>query len=310
MVKIQKQKQDLVEKAFGCRNADRKTSRMDDIKALMELDVQRCFLSSDEAFLGGGAAAAEPSLPSSCGVACLETQSALKGSKVKHGSSRPIRVESLAPWSRSYESRDDDSRSVNRVSVFYSSPRHRKLSKQLVTITQRANRTARLRPDATEDGQQQRRATYVGGVHQAAVEGRVAVRPLQQRLHRLGVQPPPHEQVVGVQVALVRGQRVTFDLAPLRVVGVAPRLHLAQEVDHLGFAAVPCVGVHEHTLAVVCEAPAVQLGEGHAEVGTLHQRQVSRVARVHHVHQEHLVEDGAEGIPTTHGSISDSPSKF
>jgi len=37
MVKIQKQKQDLVEKAFGCRNADRNTSRMDDIKALMEL---------------------------------------------------------------------------------------------------------------------------------------------------------------------------------------------------------------------------------------------------------------------------------
>lgn len=37
MVKIQKQKQDLVEKAFGCRNTDRNTSRMDDIKALMEL---------------------------------------------------------------------------------------------------------------------------------------------------------------------------------------------------------------------------------------------------------------------------------
>ncbi|XP_034418537.1 helicase-like transcription factor isoform X2 [Cyclopterus lumpus] len=37
MVKIQKQKQDLVEKAFGCRNPDRKTSRMDEIKALMEL---------------------------------------------------------------------------------------------------------------------------------------------------------------------------------------------------------------------------------------------------------------------------------
>ncbi|XP_068435943.1 helicase-like transcription factor [Clinocottus analis] len=37
MVKIQRQKQDLVEKAFGCRDADRKRSRVDDIKALMEL---------------------------------------------------------------------------------------------------------------------------------------------------------------------------------------------------------------------------------------------------------------------------------
>lgn len=35
MVKIQKQKQDLVEKAFG--SADRKISRIDDIRALMEL---------------------------------------------------------------------------------------------------------------------------------------------------------------------------------------------------------------------------------------------------------------------------------
>ncbi|KAA8581979.1 hypothetical protein FQN60_008719 [Etheostoma spectabile] len=37
MVKIQRQKQDLVEKAFGSANAERKTSRIDDIKALMEL---------------------------------------------------------------------------------------------------------------------------------------------------------------------------------------------------------------------------------------------------------------------------------
>uniref|UniRef100_A0A8D3C5L9 Helicase-like transcription factor n=1 Tax=Scophthalmus maximus TaxID=52904 RepID=A0A8D3C5L9_SCOMX len=37
MVKIQRQKQDLVEKAFGSTNSDRKTSRIDDIKALMEL---------------------------------------------------------------------------------------------------------------------------------------------------------------------------------------------------------------------------------------------------------------------------------
>ncbi|XP_058471850.1 helicase-like transcription factor [Solea solea] len=37
MVKIQRQKQDLVEKAFGSTSANRKTSRIDDIKALMEL---------------------------------------------------------------------------------------------------------------------------------------------------------------------------------------------------------------------------------------------------------------------------------
>ncbi|CAJ1074379.1 helicase-like transcription factor isoform X1 [Xyrichtys novacula] len=37
MVKIQRQKQDLVEKAFGSTNTDRKTSRIDEIKALLEL---------------------------------------------------------------------------------------------------------------------------------------------------------------------------------------------------------------------------------------------------------------------------------
>ncbi|KAF7657474.1 hypothetical protein LDENG_00026470 [Lucifuga dentata] len=37
MVKIQKKKQDLVEKAFGSSSTDKKTSRIDDIKALMEL---------------------------------------------------------------------------------------------------------------------------------------------------------------------------------------------------------------------------------------------------------------------------------
>ncbi|XP_041828646.1 helicase-like transcription factor isoform X2 [Melanotaenia boesemani] len=37
MVKIQKQKQDLMEKAFGSTNTDRKTSRINEIRALMEL---------------------------------------------------------------------------------------------------------------------------------------------------------------------------------------------------------------------------------------------------------------------------------
>ncbi|XP_054894909.1 helicase-like transcription factor [Poeciliopsis prolifica] len=37
MVKIQKKKQDMVEKAFGSTNTDRKTSRIDDIRALLEV---------------------------------------------------------------------------------------------------------------------------------------------------------------------------------------------------------------------------------------------------------------------------------
>ncbi|XP_015230789.1 PREDICTED: helicase-like transcription factor isoform X1 [Cyprinodon variegatus] len=37
MVKIQKKKQDLVEKTFGLANMDRKTSRIDDIRALLEM---------------------------------------------------------------------------------------------------------------------------------------------------------------------------------------------------------------------------------------------------------------------------------
>lgn len=37
MVKIQRKKRDLVEKAFGSTNADKKTSRIDDIRTLLEL---------------------------------------------------------------------------------------------------------------------------------------------------------------------------------------------------------------------------------------------------------------------------------
>lgn len=37
MVKIQRQKQELVEVAFGSVDNDRKTSRINDIKALMKL---------------------------------------------------------------------------------------------------------------------------------------------------------------------------------------------------------------------------------------------------------------------------------
>lgn len=85
--------------------------------------------------------------------------------------------------------------------------------------------------------------TYVlARLHAAAAEGSVPVGPLQQRQHRLGVQLPPHEQVVGVQLPLVGGQRVTSDLAALSVVGVTPRLHLAQEVHDFGVTAVPAEG--------------------------------------------------------------------
>lgn len=79
-------------------------------------------------------------------------------------------------------------------------------------------------------------------LHAAAAEGSVPVGPLQQGQHGLGVQLPPHEQVIGVQLALVRGQRVTSDLAALSVVGVTPRLHLAQEVHYFGVTAVPAGG--------------------------------------------------------------------
>lgn len=74
---------------------------------------------------------------------------------------------------------------------------------------------------------------------QAAEEGGVAVRLLQQGHHIFGVELPPREQVVGLQLVGVGRRAVTFDLAPLSVVGVMPRLDLAQEVHHLGVVAVP-----------------------------------------------------------------------
>lgn len=76
-------------------------------------------------------------------------------------------------------------------------------------------------------------------LYEAAAERSVPVGLLQQRQHRLGVQLPPHEQVVGVQLAGVSGQGVTSDLAPLNVVGIVPWLHITQEVHHLGVMAVP-----------------------------------------------------------------------
>lgn len=79
----------------------------------------------------------------------------------------------------------------------------------------------------------------MAGLLEAAAEGGVAVRPLQQRHHGFGVELPPLEQVVRLQLVGPGRRAVTFDLAPLNVVGVMPRLDLAQEVHHLGVVAVP-----------------------------------------------------------------------
>lgn len=57
------------------------------------------------------------------------------------------------------------------------------------------------------------------------------------------------------------------------------------------------VCVHEHTLAVVCEGPAVEFGEGDTQVGTLHERQMSRIARVHDVHHANLIENALQCFP-------------
>lgn len=57
-----------------------------------------------------------------------------------------------------------------------------------------------------------------------------------------------------------------------------------------------CVSVHEHTLAVLRERPAVQFGERHPQVRTLHQGQMSWIAWIHHVHHMHLIKNGAQHI--------------
>lgn len=59
------------------------------------------------------------------------------------------------------------------------------------------------------------------------------------------------------------------------------------------------VRVQENTLAVLCESPAVQLGECHSQVRTLHQGQMCHVARVHNVHHTHLIVNRAQRISAT-----------
>ena len=56
------------------------------------------------------------------------------------------------------------------------------------------------------------------------------------------------------------------------------------------------VGVEKDSLRVVREAPAVQLREGHAKVGTLDQGQVAVVVGVEDVDCLYLIEDLAEDL--------------
>lgn len=58
-----------------------------------------------------------------------------------------------------------------------------------------------------------------------------------------------------------------------------------------------CVCVHENTFGIMCESPAVEFGEGDAQVRPLHHGQVRRVAAVQHVHQPHLVVDSPQHRP-------------
>lgn len=57
------------------------------------------------------------------------------------------------------------------------------------------------------------------------------------------------------------------------------------------------VCIQEDTLVELGESPAVQFGEGDAEVGTREQRQVHSVLRVQHVHKVHLIKNSLQLIP-------------
>lgn len=50
-----------------------------------------------------------------------------------------------------------------------------------------------------------------------------------------------------------------------------------------------CVCIHEDTLAVVCECPAVEFGEGDPKIRSLHECKISFISTVHHVHQTDLI---------------------
>ena len=50
-----------------------------------------------------------------------------------------------------------------------------------------------------------------------------------------------------------------------------------------------CVRIQEDTFTVLGQGPAVDLGEGDAELRTSQQGQVETVLAVHHVHRDDLV---------------------
>lgn len=58
-----------------------------------------------------------------------------------------------------------------------------------------------------------------------------------------------------------------------------------------------CVSVQEDTFAVLGQRPAVDLGEGDAELRTSQQGQVDTVLTVHHIHYDDLIKYILQGEP-------------
>lgn len=58
-----------------------------------------------------------------------------------------------------------------------------------------------------------------------------------------------------------------------------------------------CVSIQEDTFAVLGQSPAVDLGEGDAELRTSQQGQVELVLTVHHIHHDDLVKHILQGEP-------------
>lgn len=58
-----------------------------------------------------------------------------------------------------------------------------------------------------------------------------------------------------------------------------------------------CVSIQEDTFAVLGQSPAVDLGEGDAELGTSKQGQVEMVLTVHHIHHDDIVKHILKGKP-------------
>lgn len=58
-----------------------------------------------------------------------------------------------------------------------------------------------------------------------------------------------------------------------------------------------CVSVQEDTFAVLGQSPAVDLGEGDAELGASQQGQVETVLTVHRIHRDDLIKHVLKGKP-------------